>query len=197
MIVPKKWPSNYIILILLVLVSHLYFFSFHSVEACTQHFAWCVSCSRFCVWTKLTIANCDAGMWEWNPWNLLQPRPIELAGLVLSDRECVYCFNSKKHKSNQWVCAVCQPFRQVWTAQPSPLQGPSLIFRHKLCQEWREALASSFLWNAAGSDLSKPVQCLGTVKKLFAWSPQFAGSPQVTLKTCCVSDTAQNSKFCV
>lgn len=68
------------------------------------------------------------------------------------------------------MCVLLSTF-QISSDHPAvPIAGPSLFSRCKLCQVWIEVLASSLLWNAAGSDLSKPGQCLGTPKKLFAWS---------------------------
>lgn len=160
------------------------FFHLACFGVCMQYFAWQASWRSSCMWTKVSrhIVICDAGVLEWNLWNLLQPKPSQLACLVLSDRECICCTTPKpKNPTNAHVCFLSLSTFQRSSDHPAvPIAEPSLFSRCKLCQVWKEVLASSFLWNAAGSYVSKPGQCLGTVKKLFAWSV-ISGDPNKML----------------
>lgn len=81
---------------------------FASCGVCVQYFTWWASCSSSWTLTKATrhIAVCDADVVEWNLWNLLQPKPSQLAGLVLIDREHVWGSTSKKQKANQCACVL-------------------------------------------------------------------------------------------
>lgn len=138
-------------------------------------FTWQAPCCSSCMWTKVTrdIAICDAGVLEQNLWNLLQPKPNQLVAFGAEWQRMCLLLNSKKTPKIQPTRMCARSFSTFQTSSDHPAvpsAEPSLISRCKLCWVWREVLASSFLWNAAGSDLSKPGRCRGTVEKLFTWS---------------------------